>query len=322
MGLAFGNKIISNNHEYGFKENVNEELTRVINARTDAVNAANQALSSKNSAKTSETNAKASETNAKSYMDATSGFKDTANTAATNAEKWAKSVDSDNIVHRAGNETISGGKVFKDTMFQALSNSESLTASSAYEERLLMTLDKNGQRIACYGGAINASGENRAYIAASAQINGTWKNNTIDAYLKPDGTFYTHVCTPASASANDTQIANCAWTNSRITSLMNNYRYVKQVWTSGTSWWRLWTDGWLEQGGNKVWNGAWNTLTFHKAFKNTNYYIGGNGWRTDSSPYQGFLCIKDLTTTNCNMWFSDDNTSNPGNVRWYACGYC
>lgn len=75
MGLALGSSIISNNHEYGYKENVNAELA-LAKAYTNSCeafsnscsNAETNALQSMNSAKSSEDNAKASEANALQSM--------------------------------------------------------------------------------------------------------------------------------------------------------------------------------------------------------------------------------------------------------------
>lgn len=43
--------------------------------------------------------------------------------------------------------------------------------------------------------------------------------------------------------------------------------YVTQTWRSGTKWYRVWSDGWIEQGGH----GTGGTCTFNKSFSNTNY---------------------------------------------------
>ena len=87
------------------------------------------------------------------------------------------------------------------------------------------------------------------------------------------------------------------------------------------TWYIKWSTGLIEQGGNMVWNGAWTKLTFPSSFTNTTYFIGGNGYRTDGSPYQGFVNFKDYAVNSCNIWFSDDSTSNSANIRWYARGY-
>ena len=62
-------------------------------------------------------------------------------------------------------------------------------------------------------------------------------------------------------------------------------------------------------------------MTFAKTFKDTNYTIVANGWRTDGSPYQCFVCFKDYATSSVSIWSSDDSTSNPANIRWRAFGY-
>lgn len=43
--------------------------------------------------------------------------------------------------------------------------------------------------------------------------------------------------------------------------------YVTKTWSSGTKWYRVWSDGWIEQGGH----GTGGTCTFNKPFSNTNY---------------------------------------------------
>ena len=43
--------------------------------------------------------------------------------------------------------------------------------------------------------------------------------------------------------------------------------YVTTTWRSGTEWYRVWSDGWIEQGGH----GTGGTCTFNKPFSNTDY---------------------------------------------------
>lgn len=43
--------------------------------------------------------------------------------------------------------------------------------------------------------------------------------------------------------------------------------YVTKTWRSGTEWYRVWSDGWIEQGGH----GTGSTCTFSKSFSNKNY---------------------------------------------------
>ena len=47
----------------------------------------------------------------------------------------------------------------------------------------------------------------------------------------------------------------------------NPNAYVTQTWRSETEWYRVWSDGWIEQGGH----GTGGTCTFNKSFSNTKY---------------------------------------------------
>ena len=123
------------------------------------------------------------------------------------------------------------------------------------------------------------------------------------------------------ADINVTNALQTSKLNKDLSNLPSNIKYVKETWKSGTSWYRIWSDGWIEQGGYLSWNGAWTTLTFNRPFTTTNYYINGGGYRSDSSPYQCMIDFKDWGTSSCSVWSSDDNTSNPCVMKWYACGY-
>ena len=127
----------------------------------------------------------------------------------------------------------------------------------------------------------------------------------------------------------DTNTTNSA--NTQLNLLSNGTATIggKQIvcvtyYRSGTSWYRKYTDGFIEQGGRfsyTLTNSGFTTLSFVTAFTSTNYQILGSGYRSDSSPNQGFATFKDFSTSSCNVAFWDDSTSNPGVINWYACGY-
>ena len=50
---------------------------------------------------------------------------------------------------------------------------------------------------------------------------------------------------------------------------LENRRYVVETWSEGTEWYRVWSDGWIEQGGES--NGGGETLIFKKPFLTANY---------------------------------------------------
>lgn len=103
--------------------------------------------------------------------------------------------------------------------------------------------------------------------------------------------------------------------------------YVTATWKSGAKWYRVWSDGRIEQGGNlsalkQASSASLVTCTFPKAFTSTNYQFMMNVSGTmegHSSVEMGWHATsKTKTAINVSM-FSADNAS--GTVDWYACGY-
>lgn len=93
--------------------------------------------------------------------------------------------------------------------------------------------------------------------------------------------------------------------------------YVTETWRSGTSGYRIWSDGFIEQWGKIHLSGEalYHTLTFEKAFKNTNYNVQTASWGiTDRH-----ACMKNKTTTSVQLaaWSDDNDNDND----WYAFGY-
>lgn len=84
---------------------------------------------------------------------------------------------------------------------------------------------------------------------------------------------------------------------------------VIETWESGSSWYRKWSDGWIEQGGYK----STNTITFNIAFLNTNYYFGLMMYKTGSSN-DGWFWYNTKATSSINVVAGDVGF-------WYACGY-
>lgn len=91
---------------------------------------------------------------------------------------------------------------------------------------------------------------------------------------------------------------------------------VTKSWRSGTSWYRVWSDGWIEQGGyaNITKNGQ--VVDLHKDFTNTNYFVMGNGLQAAR-----YASCHTRTVGTFAVYTGDDSSFNAGNICWYACGY-
>lgn len=91
--------------------------------------------------------------------------------------------------------------------------------------------------------------------------------------------------------------------------------HITTTWCSGTSWYRKWSDGWIEQGGRIT--TSTNTISFHTAFKDTNYMItvSQNG---SGSANVSRVAISARATSNFTTPYIE-NAMLP--FSWFACGY-
>lgn len=91
--------------------------------------------------------------------------------------------------------------------------------------------------------------------------------------------------------------------------------HITTTWHSGTSWYRKWSDGWIEQGGQIT--TSTTTISFHTAFKDTNYTItvSQNNAASANVPR---VAISARTTSN----FTSQHIENAMlPFSWFACGY-
>lgn len=104
---------------------------------------------------------------------------------------------------------------------------------------------------------------------------------------------------------------------SYVTGRTQHYVIERFLSDDGLSWYTLWSDNWLEQGGVLTGGGDYNrTVTFLKEFANANYTIlknsGGGGSGGVAERWMGFW---GLTTTSAVTGYINHSE------RWYACGY-
>lgn len=97
-----------------------------------------------------------------------------------------------------------------------------------------------------------------------------------------------------------------------------NFPYITETYHNGTSWYRVWSDGWCEQGQTEITTkGTPVTVVFLKTFSSIPYCKKmryGVASITDNAAYSDFVT---LTTTG----FTSNQDGNSGKFGWYACGY-
>lgn len=100
--------------------------------------------------------------------------------------------------------------------------------------------------------------------------------------------------------------------------ILNAKAYITENWSNGTSWYRKYSDGWLEQGGEYTKERDTNiTVTFPVAFKDTNYTISTSQCSRLTSS-EAPVCDFTVKT---NTGFAHNYASWGSKGGWFACGY-
>ena len=106
---------------------------------------------------------------------------------------------------------------------------------------------------------------------------------------------------------------------------------MKESYSNGSSWYRVYSDGWIEQGGystNATSNSANSVvLSFAKPFKNQPYVFTQKGDKNATSvsryPTNDWFnqqeLVYNVTTTSFKTSFFTNNGY--AGCQWYACGY-
>ena len=97
---------------------------------------------------------------------------------------------------------------------------------------------------------------------------------------------------------------------------------IVETYVNGTSWYRVWSDGFKEQCGHAPnGNNAEYILSFLIPFSNTDYKIFKcNNWLLTSNVTWQFLNFWNKTTTTATTHNANQTNGGSG-FDWYACGY-
>lgn len=95
--------------------------------------------------------------------------------------------------------------------------------------------------------------------------------------------------------------------------------YVVDSYHNGTEWYRIYSDGWIEQGGSVTSNSGLITYNFITPFKDTNYNLLCSQNSGGIGPESNGMIINRVSTTQFSVLFTNSST---GIVyTWRACGY-
>lgn len=102
--------------------------------------------------------------------------------------------------------------------------------------------------------------------------------------------------------------------------------HITESYRKGTDWYRVWSNGWIEQGGSGAYasNTNYTTVTLLIPFVDINYSIITGSWETTySTEGCGAVVTSDKTITSFNVTIQSHGGSHfktPGQFYWYAIG--
>lgn len=101
--------------------------------------------------------------------------------------------------------------------------------------------------------------------------------------------------------------------NNKVAVVVENYK-------NGTDWYRVWSDGWIEQGGEVTITASndYGAISFLKTFSDTNYTLVATG--ATSYIITTATVIRNIAKTSCRLYIPNLTTGNVP-TKWYACGY-
>lgn len=143
--------------------------------------------------------------------------------------------------------------------------------------------------------------------------------NTIDILITPDS------ITPALPSGYNKYRQIGYFNTDNDNAISNIYNYgmkidtpsplavLTSVYANGTSWYRVWSDGWIDQGGTAPKD---TTVTFLKPFSNSNYSLVISYYRPNNETAEYVVNAK-----NYNNFRTKSNVGNADPCYWMASGY-
>ena len=95
--------------------------------------------------------------------------------------------------------------------------------------------------------------------------------------------------------------------------------YITQTWRSGNNWYRVYSDGWIEQGNEiKNVNNQSVAIKFSKSYTSTNYFLTFTLLNVNSYGNYG-KSYGNMTTSGCTLYGADITLNRT--LRYYVCRY-
>lgn len=185
------------------------------------------------------------------------------------------------------------------------------TVSASTQWTRVLFCDKTKTKALGYIGHRDADDGQRRVVMLCYKPDGSGDSTSIWVGYDAAGNVKTYAPTPVSSS-NDDSIPTTRWVNTKITESRPK-AYVTATYRSGSSWYRKWSDGFIEQGGHCGNSGTQSFVTAFTDYANVTLV----GSPTSGGAADDCFCVLNPTS---NTSFSV-SAARFGGVDWYACGY-
>ena len=230
------------------------------------------------------------------------------------------------VAHKAGDETFTGTKTLQVSnddawLIQKANGDYTVAAPSVQVAGAFRMIDKNRKIMGDVRFARQTSGSQITQLLARNAVTGSEVSCYISCIVDKDGNAYTSAPTPAT-SDNSTKIATTAYVKNNLSgyitpSNLEAVHVIVETYANGTSWYRIWSDGWIEQGGYVARSAATQTVNFNKPFATDSATVQISAYHTTASTDGRPPLINAITTSGFTL---NIYTSYTG-AYWYACGY-
>lgn len=171
----------------------------------------------------------------------------------------------------------------------------------------LVSQDKNGESVAMVQSYIGTTGDSNLQLAVKQGAN-SYGTVTLAQNSEGNTTFTFPRCT---TKATTTSSAS----SGKVAVVVQNY-------VNGYSWYRIWSDGWIEQGGQAHATTGLGTLNLTKTFSSIGYCVQVSQATTDGAYSNNhFIMIYEKKTTSFKVKTNATTASGGIPFSWYACGY-
>ena len=247
------------------------------------------------------------------------GWLDVGKGALDNKANVSNTVTTDTFQTITASKKIStGGTNGYSRPFEILMPTSTESNPTENKTREIAFLSSKGTGNNYEGGFIHTrstTGESYTGLRAGRLVNGTYEEGALGVRITTDGTTFGRAPTPSSG-AKGNEIVTAEWFKKSNCSI----RTIVEAYGTNEGWYRIWNDGWVEQGGYV--KGPSPNITFLKPFTNEGYSFIKSIYDYGPRPLSGSPAWSEFqennrTKSGISLFLSLETVQ----AFWYACGY-